>query len=111
MQQNSSKGISIASLICGLASIVALCITLPALCASANARSQGGAIFSLIVLPVMGLILGIVGIVLGATGMKKAGLNGEPKGLAVAGLVCGIVGAVFCGIATLCDIIALASVA
>ncbi len=40
-------------------------------------------------------VLAIVGIVFGAKGMKKAKETGTGKGLAVAGLVCGIVGSVF----------------
>ena len=74
----SSKGISAAAMICGIIAII------------------------MSFLPVMGiwvvvisLLLGIAGIVLGATGMKKSKVTGEPKGMAVAGLVCGIIGTVF----------------
>ncbi len=101
--QNSSKGISIAALICGLASFVMLFVTLPAMCGSAKSGSVEGTVATAVILPLIGFIAGVVGIILGATGMKKAGLNGEPKGLAIAGLVTGIVGAVFCGIVTLCS--------
>lgn len=44
---------------------------------------------------VIALVLGIVGIVLGAKGMKVAKATGTGNGLAVGGLVCGIIGTVF----------------
>ena len=40
----------------------------------------------------LGAILAVVGIILGALGRK----NPEKKGMATAGLVCSIIGAVFC---------------
>lgn len=107
--QNSSKGISIGALICGLASMVMLFITLPAMCGTAKGGSVEGTVATAVILPLIGLIAGIVGIILGATGMKKAGQNGEPKGLAIAGMICGIVGTVMCGIVTLCSAIACAN--
>ena len=83
---NSSKGISIAALVCGILGIVL------------------SIFYAHWILPILGLIIAVVGIVLGAIGMKKAKELGEPKGLAIAGLVCGIVGAVFAGIFTICAI-------
>ena len=47
-------------------------------------------------------MLGIVGIVFGALGMKEAKATGTGKGLAVAGLVCGIVGTAVCAIMFAC---------
>lgn len=44
---------------------------------------------------VIALVLGIVGIVLGAKGMKLSKTTGTGHGLAVGGLVCGIIGTVF----------------
>lgn len=51
---------------------------------------------------VIGIALGILGIIFGAVGMKKAKELGTGKGLAVAGLVCGIIGTVFTLIALPC---------
>ena len=51
---------------------------------------------------VIGIVLGIVGIVCGAIGMKKAKEFGSGKGLAIAGLICGIIGTVFTLIALPC---------
>jgi len=44
------------------------------------------------------LVLAIVSVVLSAMGMSKLGKTGGKKGLAVAGLVIGIVSVVWCGI-------------
>ena len=108
--QKSSKGLGIGALITGLVSIVMLIVTLPAMCGSAKAGSVEGTVGTMIGLPAIGLIAGILGIVLGAVGMKKAGLNGESKGLAITGMILGIVGTVMCGIVTLCNITAVASI-
>lgn len=51
---------------------------------------------------VVALVLGIVGIVFGALGIKEAKATGKGKGLAVAGLVCGIVGTAVCAIMFAC---------
>ena len=50
------------------------------------------------------LVCSIVGIVFGAMGIKKAKAENAPKGLAVAGLVCGIVGAALSFILACCVI-------
>lgn len=47
------------------------------------------------------LAAGIVGIVLSTKGSAAAKANNEPKGLAVAGLVCSIVGTALAGLATI----------
>jgi hypothetical protein len=44
------------------------------------------------------LVLAIISVVLSAMGMSKLGKTGGKKGLAVAGLVIGIVSVVWCGI-------------
>lgn len=77
----SSKGISIAALVCGIVGIVGAWF--PVICYFA-------------------LIIAIVGIVLGAIGMKKAKENNEPKGLATAGLVLGIIGTALAVIGVIC---------
>ena len=59
---------------------------------------------------VVALVLGIVGIVFGALGMKEAKATGTGKGLAVAGLVCGIIGTVVCAIMFACVVCATATV-
>ncbi len=78
---NNSKGLSIAALVCGIIGIV------------------GGWIpgVTYVALP-----LAILGIIFGVIGMKKAKASGESKGLAVAGLVCGIIGTVFAVIGLIC---------
>lgn len=55
-----------------------------------------------LVLSIIALICAIAGIVFGAMGMKKAKAENAPKGLAVAGLVCGIVGAALAFIGVIC---------
>ncbi|MBR5714718.1 MAG: DUF4190 domain-containing protein, partial [Clostridia bacterium] len=77
----SSKGISIAALVCGIVGIVGAWF--PVICYFA-------------------LIIAIVGIVLGAIGMKKAKENNEPTGLATAGLVLGIIGTALAVIGVIC---------
>ena len=51
---------------------------------------------------IVALVLGIAGIIFGALGMKEAKASGTGKGLAVAGLVCGIVGTALCAILLAC---------
>ncbi len=102
--QRYSKGISIAALICGIVGIISLFVTLPAIAGSAESRDAEGVVTSAVVFPLVGFILSILGIVLGAVGMKQAARNGQSKGLAVGGLVCGIVGTVFSGIALICTL-------
>lgn len=67
--------------------------------------------FSLIALP-----LAIVGLVLAITGGKKLRANGQPAGIATAGLVLGIIAVVFsaiafftCGLCIICAADALSS--
>ena len=105
--QRNSKGLSIAALICGVIGIISLIVTLPAILGSADNRDAEGVVASALVFPIIGLILGILGIIFGAVGMKQARLSGQSKGLAVGGLVCGIVGTVFSGIAVLCSLAAI----
>ena len=57
------------------------------------------------------LAAGIVGIALSAKGSAAAKANNEPKGLAVAGLVCSIVGTCLAGLATIIAIACVACVA
>ena len=97
--QKQSKGLGIGALICGLASFVLLFVTIPTMCGAAKANSLEGTVGSMIALPAAGLITGILGIILGAIGIKKQ----SGKGLAIAGMVCGIVGTVVCGIITICN--------
>ncbi len=81
MDQNNGKGMSVAALVCGILGIVFCWV------------------------PVAGwvvLVLSILGIVFGANGMKKAKAAGQSQGLAIAGMVCGIVGAVFSLIGAIC---------
>jgi hypothetical protein len=42
--------------------------------------------------PFFGWVLAILGIIFGAVGMNKANKVGRGKGLAVAGLICGVLG-------------------
>lgn len=88
----SSKGMSIAALVCGIIGVVACFI--PAHLAVVIAA----------------FVLSILGIIFGAKGMKRANSSGEGKGLAVAGLVLGIVGTVCSGIAVLCVACAAAAI-
>lgn len=77
----SSKGISIAALVCGIVGVA------------------GGWILSW-----GGIVVSIVAIILGAIGMKKAKENNEPKGLATAGLVLGIIGTVITVLVVICAV-------
>lgn len=86
MENNNSNGISIAALVCGIVGII-------------------GSFFTVVIpaIAIIALIIAIAGIILGAIGMKKANENnGSGNGLAIAGLVCGIVGTVFCFSAVIC---------
>ncbi len=79
----SSKGIGIGALVCGILGLV------------------GGPI------PVVcyfTLVLSIVAIVLGAKGKKQALALGEPTGMATAGLVLGIIGVAIAAAGVLCAI-------
>ena len=81
MNQNNSKGMGIAALVCGILGIV------------------GGLI------PYVGyftFILSILGVVFGAISMKKLKATGQSQGLAIAGLVLGIVGCAFSLIGAIC---------
>ncbi len=82
-QGNSSKGLSIAALVCGILGLIGGWI--PIVC-------------------YFTFVLAIIGIVLGARGMKIASETGEGKGLATAGLVLGIIGTVIGGIGLICTI-------
>ena len=84
-----SKGMSIAALVCGILGIV--CAFLP-------------------YVSYVSIVLAILGIVFGAKAMKLAEENQEPTGLAVAGLVLGIIGTVISALSVLCVICALGMV-
>lgn len=88
--QNQSNTMAIVALICGILGIVGGFI--PVVC-------------------YLTLVLAILGIVFGAKGMKKAKETGDGKGLAVAGLVLGIVGTSFSAIGIICVICAAGFVA
>ncbi len=97
--QGSSKGLSIAALVCGVLGIVTYFISIGSV---SGIQENGEGVVGTIILAVLGLILGLVGIILGAIGMKKAKALNESRGLAIAGLICGIVGTVFAFIGILC---------
>ena len=78
-QNDPGKSLGIAGMICGII----------------------GIIFSIFLAPV-GIVLAIVGIVLGALGMKKQSAVGRPAGMAIAGLVCGLVALPIALICTAC---------
>lgn len=65
-----------------------------------------------VVLPYIGLIIGIIAIVFANIAFKEIKRNGDQgRGLAIAGLVCGIVGTALYAIIILIVIIAIVSVA
>ncbi len=99
----SSKGLSIGALICGIAGIMSYFIYIMMTGTAANAGSAGG-VKAATAIVIIGLILSVLGIVLGGVGMSKAKQYGESKGLAIGGLVCGIVGAVFAFCGCICAI-------
>lgn len=117
MENKSSKPLSIAALVCGIVGIISFFATLPALgmCAGSATNVKTveeatntvrGAVATMVIFPLIGLILSVLGIIFGAVGMKNAKLNNESRGLAIGGLVTGIIGTVFSGIATLCSLTA-----
>lgn len=83
MDNQSSKGISIGALVCGILGIVGTFIPY---------------------VSYFTFVLAVVGLILGAVGMKKAQELNEPKGLAVAGLVLGIIGTGFGLVGVLCTV-------
>ena len=92
--QNSNKNTyAIVALVLGLIGIVGSIIP------------TGGSI----VLPLILLVCSILAIVFGAKGMKVAKSSGQGKGLAVAGLVLGIISVSFTVVALICVIIAAAA--
>lgn len=82
---NSSKGISIAALVCGILGLVAIIVS---------------------AMPLITWLLfaaSICGIIFGGIGMSKSKAeNGSASGLAIAGLVLGIIGAVLGLIGVIC---------
>ena len=64
-----------------------------------------------LVISIIAFVCAIAGIIFGAIGMKKAKAENAPKGLAVAGLVCGIVGAALALIGVICAACAIAALA
>ena len=90
--QGSSKGLSIAALVCGVLGIVTYFISIGSV---SGIKESGEGVAGTI-------ILAVIGIILGAIGMKKAKALNESRGLAIAGLICGIVGTVFAFIGILC---------
>ena len=82
-QPQQSNGMAIAALVCGIVGVVGCFLGYFAF---------------------VSLALSVVGIVLGVKGMKVAQTTGKGKGLAIAGLVCGIVGAVFSLVGAICTI-------
>lgn len=89
----NSNSLSLAALICGIVAVVFCFIPIPG--------------FTLY-LAIGGLGLGITAIVLGAKGMKNAKVTGEGRGMAIAGLVTGIIATSICGLFVLCVACALA---
>lgn len=81
-----SKGMSIAALVCGILGIVGSFI--PVVC-------------------YFTFVLAILGIVFGAKGLKIAKENNEGTGLAIAGLVLGIIGTVMGALSVLCVVCAM----
>ncbi len=88
--QPQSNAKSIVALVCGILGIIGSFI--PVIC-------------------YFTLVLAILGIVFGALGMKQAKFTNTGKGLAVAGLVLGIVGASFGVVGVICICTAAAAVA
>lgn len=86
--QSNTKGMAIAGLIMGIASIVCPWLPVP-------------------FLSILALILGIVGIVLSVKVRKQ---NDENRGMATAGLVLSIIGVVLSGILFVCAICAACAV-
>ena len=84
--RQESNGMAVAGLVCGILGIIASWI--PVVC-----------FFT--------LIISVLGIIFGASGVKKARFTGTGNGMAVAGLVCGIIGTVFGFTTTICTIIAI----
>ena len=80
-QPNQTNGMAIAALVCGIIGVV-------------------GCFFGWFA--IASLVLSIVGIVFGAKGMQVAKTTGTGNGLAIAGLVCGIVGAAFSLVGEIC---------
>lgn len=92
----NSNSLSLAALICGVVAIILCFIPI-----------QGGlALFVVIT----ALALGITAIVLGAKGMKNAKVTGEGRGMAIAGLVTGIIATSLCGLCVLCVACAIAGI-
>lgn len=77
---------SIIALVCGLVGLILSFFT------------------SSVAVPVIALVLAVIGIVFGALGMKESKTTGNGHGLAVAGLVLGIIGTVFAFAGVICAV-------
>lgn len=86
--QGGSNGLSVAALVCGIVAIIGAWI--PVVC-------------------YFTFVLAILGIVFGVKGMKQSKLTGTGHGLAVAGLVLGIIGTALGAIGVICAICVLAA--
>ena len=84
------NGFSLAAIICGVAGVVMIFLPVP------------------LIVALLGLVLGILAIVFASIGMKKAKATGTGRGLAIAGLVTGIVATALIGIVALCLVCAVA---
>lgn len=99
-QKSSAKGLSIASLICGILSIVTFVIILASAVNLGYSTIYGGysAAASLglgmILMYVLGFIVGIMAIIFGAIGMAKSKSVGNSKALSIVGLILGILGVI-----------------
>ncbi len=89
---NNPKTLQVGALVCSLVGLVLSFFV-------------GGIAFSLIE-----VALCVIGIVLGAKGMKAATMAGQGKGMAIAGLVLGIIGVVFASVNLICAIACAAAV-
>ena len=97
-QPKQTNGMAIAALVCGIVGVVGFYLMIVTVDLSLYKLFKNA------------LALSIVGIVLGVKGMNVAKTTGAGKGLAIAGLVCGIVGAAFSLIGAICTICVCASV-
>ncbi len=89
----ASKGKAIAAMVCGIIGVV------------------GGLFLTATVIgPIITLVLSILGIILGSKGMKEAKITGVGKGMAVTGLVLGIIGTVFSAIGVICALACAATI-
>lgn len=95
-------------MILGIVGLIFPLFSYMCICASAASSFLGTAVYDpgtysgAAIISAIGLIVALCGLILSVVGFKELKMQGQPKGMAIAGLICGIIGLVFCISCTAC---------